>query len=69
MIDQFPTLADVDKASVEQLAKWVRFLLPENRDQQRILEKAYTVLKAKGGIGPDGGVSSALSQKIGYGGV
>lgn len=69
MTDKFPTLLDIEKASAEQLARWVRLLLPENAEQQKILEKAYDQLKAKGGIGPDGGINSALSQKIGYGGV
>lgn len=60
---EFPTLAEVEKASLEDLARWYRFLLPEDAEQEKILEKISAALKAKGGMTP------ALSRKIGYGGV
>jgi hypothetical protein len=63
MSDQFPTLAEVQKADAEQLARWYRFLLPEDAAQEKILEKISAALKEKGGMTP------ALSRKIGYGGV
>ena len=63
MSEQFPTLADVQKADIEQLARWYRFLLAEDAEQQKILELVSAALKAKGGMTP------ALSRKIGYGGV
>jgi len=53
----------VEKADAEQLARWYRFLLPKDAAQERILEKISAALKAKGGMTP------ALSRKIGYGGV
>jgi hypothetical protein len=62
-IDKFPTLAEVNKADAEQLARWYRFLLAANAEQEKILEKISAALKAKGGMTP------ALSRKIGYGGV
>jgi len=61
--DKFPTSAEVEKADAEQLARWYRFLLPKDAAQERILEKISAALKAKGGMTP------ALSRKIGYGGV
>jgi hypothetical protein len=63
MGEQFPTIADVEKADAEQLARWYRFLLPANAEQERIMVKISAALKAKGGMSP------ALSRKIGYGGV
>ena len=50
-IDKFPTLA-----------RW-RFLLPDNAEQEKILEKISAQLKKAGGMTP------GLSRKIGYGGV
>jgi hypothetical protein len=63
MSDHFPTVAEVEKADAEQLARWYRFLLPAGAEQQKIMEKISAALKAKGGMSP------ALSRKIGYGGV
>jgi hypothetical protein len=62
-MSEFPTIAEVEKADAEQLARWYRFLLPADAAQERIVEKISAALKAKGGM------SSALSRKIGYGGV
>lgn len=59
----FPTIAEVDKADVEQLARWYRFLLPADAEQEKVMKKISHDLKAKGGMTP------ALSRKIGYGGV
>jgi len=61
--DKFPTPADVEKADIEQLARWYRFLLPKDAAQEKVMEKISATVKAKGGITP------ALSRKIGYGGV
>lgn len=63
MIEKFPTLAEVEKASLEQLGHWHRFLLADDADQQKILEVISAKIKKAGGISP------ALSRKIGYGGV
>jgi hypothetical protein len=63
MPDKFPTPAEVEKADTEQLARWYRFLLPQDAAQEKILEKISAALKQKGGMTP------ALSRKIGYGGV
>src|SRR5215470_14596614 len=59
-IDRLPTLAEVNKADAEQLARWYRFLLPDNAEQETILEKISAQLKKAGGMTP------ALSRKIGY---
>jgi hypothetical protein len=61
--EHFPTIAEVQKADVEQLARWYRFLLPKGAEQRKVMEKISAALKAKGGMTP------ALSRKIGYGGV
>jgi hypothetical protein len=63
MKPHFPTLAEVDKADLETLARWYRFLLPESAEQEKIMEKISAAVKKAGGITP------ALSRKIGYGGV
>ena len=63
MSEQFPTLADVQKADIEQLARWYRFLLPADAEQEKILQKISALIKERGGMTP------ALSRKIGYGGV
>ncbi len=62
-MSEFPTIAEVEKADAEQLARWYRFLLPADAAQEKIMEKISAALKAKGGMTP------ALSRKIGYGGV
>ena len=62
-IDKFPTLAEVNKADAQQLARWYRFLLPDNAEQEKILERISAQLKKALGMTP------ALSRKIGYGGV
>ena len=62
-VEHFPTMTEVDKADAEQLARWYRFLLPANAEQETVLQKISAALKAKGGMTP------ALSRKIGYGGV
>ncbi|HEY1470614.1 MAG TPA: hypothetical protein VGF61_16340 [Candidatus Acidoferrum sp.] len=63
MSDQFPTLAEVEKADTETLARWYRFLLPKDAVQEKIMEKVSAKLKERGGMTP------ALSHKIGFGGV
>ena len=62
-MEKFPTLEDVEKASLEQLARWYRFLEAEGAEQQKILDRIADKVKKAGGITP------ALSHKIGYGGV
>jgi hypothetical protein len=59
----FPTKAEVEKADLETLARWYRFLLSETADQQKVLALITERFKEKGGMTP------ALSRKIGYGGV
>jgi len=63
MSEKFPTLAEVEKASLEDLARWYRFLLPADADQEKTLQAISAKIKKAGGITP------ALSRKIGYGGV
>ena len=63
MSEQFPTLAEVEKASLEDLARWYRFLLPADAAQEKILQSISAKIKKAGGMTP------ALSRKIGYGGV
>lgn len=63
MSEQFPTVAEVETADAEQLARWYRFLLPADAEQEKVLQKVSAKLKEKGGMTP------ALSRKIGYGGV
>lgn len=63
MSEKFPTLDDVEKASLEDLARWYRFLLPADAEQEKILQVISTKIKKAGGMTP------ALSRKIGYGGV
>ena len=62
-MSQFPTTAEIEKADVEQLAKWYRFLLPETPEQNKLMDRICEKLKKAGGMTP------ALSKKIGYGGV
>lgn len=63
MSEQFPTMEQVNKASLEELARWYRFLLPADAEQEKILETISAKIKKAGGMTP------ALSRKIGYGGV
>lgn len=62
-MSQFPTTAEIEKADVEQLAKWYRFLLPQTAEQNKLMDRISERLKKAGGMTP------ALSKKIGYGGV
>lgn len=60
----FPTMADVENADVEQLARWYRFLpTGDTKEQQKIMDRLAQRFKEKGGMTP------ALSEKIGYGGA
>ena len=57
----FPTMAEVEKASREQLAKWYRFLPSGNtKEQQRVQDRVAERFKELGGMTP------ALSKKIGF---
>jgi hypothetical protein len=62
---EFPTKDAIAKADVEQLARWYRFLLPEDAEQQKLMETIKARLKEKGEVP----LSPTLSRKIGYGGV
>jgi len=60
----FPTMAQVEAASHEQLAWWYRFLpTGETKEHQKIMDRLVERFKEKGGMTP------ALSKKIGHGGV
>jgi hypothetical protein len=60
----FPTMEQVEKASHEQLARWYRFLPSgDTPEQKKIMDRLTTRFKEKGGMTP------ALSDKIGRGGV
>ena len=59
----FPTMAEVENADVEQLARWYRFLpTGDTKEQQKIMDRLAQRFKEKGGM------TAALSEKIGYGG-
>jgi hypothetical protein len=54
-------MAEVEKASREQLAKWYRFLPSGNtKEQQRVQDRVAERFKELGGMTP------ALSKKIGF---
>ena len=58
---RFPTLEQVERASREQLARWYRFLASGNTpEQQKILDRIADRFKSLGGM------TAALSKKIGY---
>jgi len=59
----FPTMEQVEKASHEELARWYRFLPSgDSREQQKIADRIEKRFKQLGGM------TDALSDKIGYGG-
>ncbi len=60
---EFPTIAQVEKASHEDLARWYRFLLPNGKEQQAILDKIAERFKKLGGMTPE------ISTRIGHGGA
>lgn len=60
----FPTMEQVEKADYEQLARWYRFLPSgDTAEQKKIMDRLAQRFKEKGGMTP------ALSEKIGHGGV
>ena len=60
----FPTTDQVEKATHEELASWYRFLPSgDTPEQKRIMDRIEKRLKEKGGM------TSAVSETIGYGGV
>ncbi len=57
----FPTMAEVDKASRDELAKWYRFLPSgDTGEQQRVQDRIAERFKELGGMTPE------LSKKIGF---
>jgi len=57
----FPTMAEVDKASRDELAKWYRFLPSGGTgEQQRVQDRIAERFKELGGMTPE------LSKKIGF---
>lgn len=57
----FPSLEQVDKASHEQLARWVRFLPSgDTVEHYKIQDRISERFKAKGGM------TEAISRKIGH---
>lgn len=60
---EFPTKDQVKKATVEDLARWYRFLLPNGPEQHEILDEIAQRFKKLGGMTPE------LSKKIGHGGA
>lgn len=57
----FPTLAQVENANHEQLARWYRFLPSgDTREQQRILDKVADRFKKFGGM------TEQISKRIGF---
>jgi hypothetical protein len=59
----FPTLGQIEKATREDLARWYRFLLPNGKEQQAILDKIADRFKKLGGMTPE------ISKRIGHGGA
>lgn len=60
----FPTMEQVEKASKIQLARWYRFLASGQTKQQReIMDRIAARFTAMGGMTP------ALSDEIGFGGL
>jgi hypothetical protein len=60
----FPTMDRVEKAGHEDLARWFRFLpVGDTPEQKKVMKRIEERLKEKGGMTP------AISSKIGYGGV
>jgi hypothetical protein len=60
----FPTMAEVEKADREKLARWFRFLPSgETKEEQKIWDRIEERFKKLGGMTPE------LSDKIGYKGV
>ena len=58
---EFPSLEEVERANREQLGRWYRFLpTGGTAEQRRILDRIATRFKSVGGMTP------ALSKKIGY---
>ena len=70
-ITKLPTMAEVEAADVEQLARWYRFLLPTEGGPQakKIMDRIEKRLRENGGINENGDLAAAVSKKIGYGGV
>jgi hypothetical protein len=60
---EFPTTDQIEKATLEDLARWYRFLLPTGKEQQAILDKISERFKKLGGMTPE------LSKRIGHGGA
>jgi hypothetical protein len=60
---EFPTTEQVDKASHEELARWYRFLLAQNDQQQKVVDKIAARFKKLGGM------TDEVSRKIGHGGT
>ena len=66
----FPTMEQVQKASVEELARWYRFLpVGDTKTQRDIMYRITERLKKKGGLDEEGSLVAALSGKVGHGGV
>jgi hypothetical protein len=59
---EFPTMDQVMKASHEDLARWYRFLLANDKEQQAVLDKIADRFKKLGGMTPE------ISKRIGHGG-
>jgi hypothetical protein len=57
----FPTMAEVEEGSREQLAKWYRFLPSgDTKEHQRVQDRTAERFKELGGMTP------ALSKKMGF---
>lgn len=64
MRPDFPTMEQVEKASHEELARWYRFLPSgDSEEEQKIMDRIAARFKKAGGM------TEALSKKIGHGGV
>jgi hypothetical protein len=60
----FPTMEQVEKATHEQLARWYRFLPSgDTPEQKKIMDRLSARFKKLGGM------TLAMSEHIGHGGV
>ena len=59
----FPAMEQVEKADREPLARWYRFLAPDDTPEQKKIQKGLA-----GRFQKMGGMTAELRKKIGFGG-
>jgi len=63
----FPTPQEVEQASREQLARWVRNLTPDAEDTKREQAQRKIIARISARFDALGGWTPELSKKVGYG--